>query len=239
MSKGCRLGGNKGNCGFFTYVFTLVYDGFHPIFWKKSPFEWCFISFQAECNSQRPINFWHCRATGGSHQSIKTVGGLGWHLRRMRHVFWKKNSWVAWAGIDGIESTRMHRGTKNIQPRSFRVTENASIWILAFVFFGFFSVCTSTRMGLNRPEVQEGAWLSQHQQRRWRHIQDIWVFCMMAGWFRRRKGSAIVLWMILLQEAAKEEQDTDDLEEEDEEAQRRASCVETRAVCARVASKRV
>ena len=42
--------------------------------------------------------------------------------------------------------------------------------------------------------------------------------------------------MILLQEAAKEEQDTDDLEEEDEEAQRRASCVETRALCIFVCS---
>ena len=146
--------------------------------------------------------------------------------------------------LGGLGRHRRHRVKANAPRHKKHTTPKLSsdgkcINLNSCFFFGFFSVCTSTRMGLNRPEVQEGAWLSQHQQRRWRHIQDIWVFCMMAGWLRRRKGSAIVLWMILLQEAAKEEQDTDDLEEEDEEAQRRASCVETRAVCARVASKRV
>lgn len=140
-AKGCRLGGNKGNCGLFIYVFSFFYDYF---LLRLNDFSYSF-RLNATANPNQLLTL---RATGGTSPSKRW--GTGMAFVENAQCVWKRNSWVAWAGIKQSECTEARH--KNIPSEAFK-WPNASILIL---FFGCFSVFTSKSMGLNRPQVQEG-----------------------------------------------------------------------------------
>ena len=165
----------------------MFYDGFrnidlflpYPILVDFAPFGWFFISFPAECNSQPQSTLDPASYQGEPvHQN---GGGTGMAFVENARRVWKKHSWVACADKG---AKRMHRGTKTYLPK----LSSDQVHQLEFMFIHFSLVSTSTSMGRNRPQVQEGGWLSQQlqQQKRWHHIQ---LFCMMTSCFGMLKGS--------------------------------------------------